>query len=407
MNPAITDIPSIDLRAWFDGLRQRWWVVLVTTLLGLVVVFAQDSGLRQEPTGEFVVKRVLESTSVLDELTLAKIDLASVTPVPSFENQLLVIQSEETLDELREMANSQAEIDVTRSEPKFTITETLDKENNYVSFLSTGTPSYIFECTGEDQASCDRLIDAYVAKVSELRKESVIGGIDDGITLVTQLIERATERISDPLLTPGQVTAYQEELASLTTKLDALTETRSTATGDLIPIDETVRRKGKSISSVTPMTYGFGAAAGLALGFLLALQLASSDKRIRHAWQISRLQNVSLIGSTKPRSDERQATALAAAIRHANGVSAGSVIVLALHDSLNGFGRSVLNLVPEISGSVVTGSEPTSVDLLVGTGSTSLLVLIKARVSTRDELLEKIGEFTSGGRRLLGVALVD
>ena len=405
VNPLTADIPSVDLRAWLDGLRQRWWVILVTMIVGLVVVFAQDSGLRQEPTGDFVVKRIYESASILDELTLAKIDLASVTPVPSFENQLLVIQSEQTLEELRKIADSQAQVDVTRSEPKFTITETLDKDNNYVSFLSTGTPSYIFECVGDDEASCERLIDAYVARVSELRKDSIVGGLDDGIELVAQLIERTGARIADPSLTRGQVTAYQEELASLTTKLDALTETRSSATGDLIPIDESVSRKGKSISSITPMTYGFGAAIGLALGIIISLQLAMSDRRIRHAWQISRFQDIALVGSTRAASDGRQATALAAALRHANTADSGSVIILALHESLRAFGRSVLDLVPDIPGSVVADSDPTSVDLLVG--SASLLVLIKAGDSTRDQLLERIGEFTSGGRKLLGVALID
>ena len=407
VNSTMADIPSIDFRAWFDGIRQRWWVILITSILGLIVVFAQDSGLRQEPTGDFVVKRIYESATVLDELTLARIDLGSVTPVPSFDNQLLIIQSEETLLALRQVADSQAEIEVTRTEPKFTITETLDESNNYVSFLSTGTPSYVFNCVGEDQSSCDRLIDAYVAKVSDLRKQSVIGGIEDGIRLIGKLVQRTEERITNPSLTADQQTAYRAELASLTTKLDALTEILSSATGDLIPINEFTIRKGKSVASITSLTYGFGAAVGLVLGFFIALQLAINDKRIRHAWQISRLQSVDLLGSTKPRHDERQVTALAASVRRASDLGADSILVLALHDSLMEFGRSVLKLVPTIPGSVVSANDQVSVESLVGTGTTSLLILIKAGVSTREELLEKIGEFTSGGRRLIGVALID
>ena len=172
-----TEIPSVDLRSALDGIVRRWWVVLLSVVIAMGIVFAQDSGLRTEPAGNVIVERTYEAVVETDALDIVKIDPSSIVPVPSFDNQVAILTSSETLDQLREQTDSDAEVSVTRSEPKFTIVETIDDLNNRVSFLSTGTPAYTFRCIGKAEDSCNDLIDAYVSKTVELRKESVLGGL--------------------------------------------------------------------------------------------------------------------------------------------------------------------------------------------------------------------------------------
>ena len=140
-----SEIPSVDLRAAVDGIARRWWIVVLSILIAIGVVFAQDSGLRTEPAGSVNVERTYEALVETDALDIVKVDPAAIVPVPSFDNQLAILRTQGTLDELRQTASSDALIEITRSEPKFTIVETIDDLNNKVSFLSTGTPAYTYK----------------------------------------------------------------------------------------------------------------------------------------------------------------------------------------------------------------------------------------------------------------------
>ena len=402
------DIPSVDLRSALDGVARRWWVVVACVVVAIGVVFAQGSGLQSEPDGNVVVERVYEAAVEIDELSIVRIDPSAITPVPSFDNQLGILRSDATLEELRGLANSQDAVEVTRTEPKFTIVETIDDLNNRVSFLSTGTPAYTFRCIGAAMDSCSRLIDAFASKTTQLRKESVLGGLEGGLSLTSTLIEDAQERLEGGSLDAERRSAQLTELASLVTKRDALQLAASRVTGELTLVSEGSWVEGKTTDSVTASTYGFGFGVGLVLGVLLALQLAAMDKRVRHAWQVRRVdQNLNVIGSPFARHDQGQVTAIAAALQSAQRDGARSALVVAEHPSLVDFARTMVAEVPGLATTIVESTNTPTVDQLSSSSSQVALVLVKAGHTTRRALAESIGIVTAGGSRLLGVALID
>jgi hypothetical protein len=69
-----SDIPSVDLRSALDGVARRWWLVALSVLVAVGIVFAQDSGLRSEPNGKVVVDRTYEAVIETDELAIVKVD---------------------------------------------------------------------------------------------------------------------------------------------------------------------------------------------------------------------------------------------------------------------------------------------------------------------------------------------
>lgn len=402
------EIPSIELRSALDGVARRWWVVASCMLIAVVLVFVQQSGPGSRGEGtSLVLERRYEAVIETDELNVVKIDPSAIVPVPSFDNQLSIISADETSEKLRRQTQTDAVVEVTRSEPKFTLTDSLDEGNNRISFLSTGTPSYAFRCIGKDVDSCTRLIDAYVSMTIELRRESVLGGLEGGLTLLASLIEAAEERIALPALSEAQRTAEITELASLLTKRDALELIESKITGKLILIDEGSLSAPAVPRSEMVSSYVFGLAVGLVIGVLLALQLAVMDKRVRHGWQVRSVgRGASLIGSPVASDSSSQAIALASSLSQAHRSGAESTLLIELGPELRSFSEQILNNVDQTRVVVIDDVNAITADQLIGNETRSVLILAKAGRTTRGQLAESIGLVTAGRRGLIGIALI-
>lgn len=381
--------------------------MVVTIAVALIVVFVQDSGLRSEPAGETIVTARYQAKIETDELSLAAVDPASVNPVPSYENQIAILNSPEMLNELQRATGSSATVEVERSEPRFTIVDTIDDENNYVSFLRTGSPTYSFICKGENEETCVNLIEAYVVKTGQLRAESITGGLDDGESLLKSLIDSTSTKLATLKADDDHRAAILVELASLQTKLEAVRFVRSNVNGNLVIVSQDSQVSGKTLNSVSASTYGFGLGIGLIVGLLIALQLTAMDRVIRHGWQITRLGgDVRLLGSPHPRRDAAQAVAIGASLKTAAASGSRSAVIVALGESSQAFAREVLEIIPDLSTTVIASADATSVNDIGGDPSRSLVLLVDAGHTTRDQAAEAIGLLTSGGARLLGVALV-
>jgi hypothetical protein len=402
------EIPSIELRSALDGVARRWWVVASCMLIAVVLVFVQQSGPGSRGEGtSLVLERRYEAVIETDELNVVKIDPSAIVPVPSFDNQLSIISADETSEKLRRQTQTDAVVEVTRSEPKFTLTDSLDEGNNRISFLSTGTPSYAFRCIGKDVDSCTRLIDAYVSMTIELRRESVLGGLEGGLTLLASLIEAAEERIALPALSEAQRTAEITELASLLTKRDALELIGSKITGKLILIDEGSLSAPAVPRSEMVSSYVFGLAVGLVIGILLALQLAVMDKRVRHGWQVRSVgRGASLIGSPVASDSSSQAIALASSLSQAHRSGAETTLLIELGPELRSFSEQILNNVDQTRVVVIDDVNAITADQLIGNETRSVLILAKAGRTTRGQLAESIGLVTAGRRGLIGIALI-
>lgn len=409
MSYLTTEIPTVDLRSAITGVMRRWWVMVIVSFAVLGLVVAQDSKLFQSDKGTLsVVERKYEGLIETDELGLVSIEPSTIVPVPSLDNQMAILTSPETLDELRSSTGTNSIVEVTRSEPKFTIIESVDDLNNRVSFLSTGTPQYSFKCFDESTDDCDKILDSFVDRTIELRKESVLGGLQTAHQLTIRLINKLQDRLSESILTSGERIAQESVLASLLTKRDALEGAVASVTGEMLLISENSGPVSTPTEKVSRSTIGFGLGLGLVLGLLLALQLAVLDKRIRYRWHISRIdERLPILGSSRPRSDEIQAKAIAAAILSSHTSGTTSFLILCLHESLTKFAETVIGLTAGVDAQVLASLDDATVHALVGDGSRGAVILIKAGLSTRDDVTESVAILTSSGIQLIGLSLVD
>lgn len=407
MTFADTEVSSVDLRAALSGVVRRWWVVLVCVIVAIALGFVQESGIGSDDAKVFVgVKKVYEPVIETDELGVVQVEPSSIVPVPSFDNQLEILQSDETLARLREQTGLNTGVEVTRSEPKFTIVNTVDQLNNTVSFLATGTPSYTYLCYGATRDDCDPMIDAYVAETISMRKESILAGLAGGISLLDGLIESTTTAASTAI-SPEERAARAAKVVDLTTKRDAMATARGQITGKMILVSEDSWIKGDESTSSPISNYLFAASVGLIVGLLLALQLAALDKRIRHARQIHRLASeVRVLGSPFPRSDTAQATSIAAHILAATDDGRRSAMIVAPDSESTSFAHEVLKIAPRANGVVLSGVNEGALEVLAS-NSRVIVVLARAGVTTKRELAETLGLVSTGQNQVLGVALVD
>jgi hypothetical protein len=406
VNSLTTEISSIDLRSALYGVGRRWWVVASCIVIALILGYGQESGFSSSQNDEFTAfQKVYEPVIETDELGIVKVEPSSIVPVPSFDNQLEILRSPETLQRIQEQTGLDTVVEITRSEPKFTIVNTIDQLNNNVSFLATGTPSYTFRCIGTSADVCEPMITAFVAETEKLRKESILVGLDSGIALLDGLIEQESANLATA--SSEERSAHTAQVVDLTVKRNALTTARDQITGKMLLISEDSWGFGGQSSDGAASTYGFAASVGLIIGLLIALQLAAIDRRVRYAWQIQRLGGeLRVLGSPFPRSDEAQRVALASALRAGRDHGRTSALIVTTDPSLTPFAQQVLSMNPDMSGSVISAIDQGSL-LELAHNTNGVIVLAKAGVTTRRGLAETLGLVTSGGAHLLGVALID
>jgi hypothetical protein len=406
VNSLTTEISSIDLRSALYGVRRHWWVVASCIIIALILGYGQESGFTATQKNDLAIfERIYEPVIETDELGIVKIEPSAIVPVPSFDNQLEILRSQATLQRIQELTGLRTTVEITRSEPKFTIVNTIDQLNNNVSFLATGTPSYTFRCIGESPEECEPMLSAFVAETEKMRKESILLGLESGVALLDGLIEGESKELLSK--SPEEQSARLLQIADLSMKRSALAAAREQITGKMLLISEGSMPFGVKPSDSTASTLGFAASVGLIIGLLIALQLAAIDKRVRHAWQIQRLgMELHVLGSPFPRSDEAQKVALASALRAGREHGRTTAIVVVADPSLASFGHQVLEMNHDMPGTVVTTIDQGSLPELAR-NTNGVIVLAKAGVTTRRGLAEMLGLVTSGGAHLLGVALID
>lgn len=402
---------TFDLRGVLDALRLRWWIVLITTLVAVFAVFAQESDLKITNDGNTVtVTKTYEAKIETSALQIAQVDPSSVVPFPNFDNQVGVLRSAEVLVEVQGLTGNNAIVEVTRSEPKFTMVDTLDEANNRVTFLSRGTSTYTYVCRGLTPEDCDQSIDAFVEKTSELRKEGTVGGLKAGQELLAGLIEDAENRLqqlTNDSAPAAILSAQAAKLIDLQTKSTALGFTADKVSGTLVLSGSMVVFDGPTISSVTASSYAYGGVLGVIIGILIAVQLAITDKKIRGRRQINRARlGLPVLGDIAAGSGLQES--IAAVVASARAQSVNLVRVAGLDgesstlSSFNGeVAKHTLQVAPLPMFSTLTAEV-----LLAPANSAMLLVAVKG-VSRIDSLQQTVEAAQLAGNQVLGVLLVS
>jgi capsular polysaccharide biosynthesis protein len=402
---------TFDLRGVLDTLRLRWWIVLLSVVVAVFAVFIQETNSKTPTDGYLVtVYKTYEAKIETSALQIAQVDPSAVVPFPSFESQLGVLQSGETSTELLARAGVDAVVAVTRSEPKFTMVDTLDEANNRVTFLSRGTTSYTYMCRAANVEDCKKLIDAYVLKTSELRKEGTIGGLEVGQKLISDLLVAGEANLKELRSTGAPATsiaALENKLVDLKTKSDALDFTADEIAGTLEFASEAIVEDGATASFVKKSSYFYGLIFGLIVGLLIVSQLGITDKRIRSKRQINRGQpGLSVLGDVATRSGLQEGVAAVVASARAHSINLVRVVGLGGESStLSSFNNEVAKHSLQVA-PLPLFSTLTAEALLAPANSAMLLVAVKG-VSRIDSLQQAVEAAQLAGNQMLGVLLVS
>jgi hypothetical protein len=383
------EVGEVEIIPVAKGIVARWWIVLIAAVLGTVAMWSQESDLSTVPSNTEVV-RTYESRDETALLTLVGIDPATVSPFPSFENQILQVEQESMHKEIADKIGFSVSVSVTREEQRFSLINTNQGDGlTKFTFLSVGTPKYTLYCSDASEERCNTALDEYLLRLQEIRKQSILSGLDRLQLLLESL----------PLNTQSNV----EQIA-------ALKAAKLLINGELALLSSTSTAVGATISSVKYSTYAFGFTGGALVGLLIALQLTLIDKRVRSLSQLTnRFESQSLLGlvTQEPASVQNVAAAI---VSRARNMSSTSVALVPVDEQ-----TGVKDLISRIN--AVSSSMGVSVTSLTAISSLSakdlvscesaMLVIATRGVSSTDDIVTTWSVLEKANKSMLGVLLAD
>lgn len=395
MRVSDSSIPEIDLRSVRDALKLRWWIVPLAMLISAGFLFANESDLQTSPSS-VLISRTYEARDESSVLTVAGIDPGSITPFPSFDNQLRVVQSPSSRLKITNKIGAETFVSITRSEQTFSLLDTIEGDGKKrFTFLSLGTPSYTFTCAAPTDVECDIAVDAYVTEVSRLRAESIQQGFDRAEKLVSALA--SDTQVDDP---------------SLMRQQRALAYAKTLVTGEVVLISSTSEQLGPTVGSVKRSTYAFGLGIGALLGFLVVLQLAVSDRKIRSLRKlVATVGEEHVLGMLHVDGQDSSPQHVAAGIVHQAVIhGATSIRLLPIDDGNTDSTTATLSQALQGHPIAVTAMNSvnhlTTMDLLPPPHS--LVVLVAHAYTSRTNNLEKVWAIAEhAGNTIAGVILVQ
>ena len=383
------EVGEIELIPVAKGILARWWIVLIAALVGVVAMWSQESDLATTPQTTEVF-RTYESRDETALLSLVGIDPATVNPFPSFENQVLQMQEPAMSEAISAELGYEVGVSITRSEQRFSLLDTVEGDGKTkFTFLSVGTPTYTFYCSDASVDRCNNSIDAYLVQLQDMRKQSIISGLDRLQILLESL----------PIRTQSH-----------TEKIDALKAAKPLIKGELALLSTTNNTVGATVSTVKPTTYAFGLIAGALVGLLIALQLTLTDKRVRSLSQLSkRFEARALLGVVTPEPSSIQHAA-AAIVARAQSLSITSValvpvdqqtstqlLVEQLHSITSPMGVTITSLtsISDLSASELISSQ------------SGMIALASCGVSLTEDVVLTWSVLENANKPVIGVLLAD
>jgi hypothetical protein len=367
----------------------RWWIVLIAAVLGTVAMWSQESDLATTPATIEVI-RTYESRDETTLLSLVGIDPSTVIPFPSFENQVIQLQEQTMRDSISSRIGFSAAVSVSKSDQGFSLVNSnLGEGKTKFTFISVGTPRYTFFCSDASEDKCNKALDEYLLELQEIRKQSIVSGLDRLQALLESLPVRTQSNIE---------------------KIDALKAAKPLVKGELALLSTTTSAVGATVSTVKGSTYAFGLIAGALIGFIIALQLTLIDKRVRSLSQLAkRFESQALLGmaTSEPASIQHVAAAIVA---RANALSLSSVALVPIDEQTEALQLAEkLNAVTASLGVTVASLAPisslTASDLI--SSHSGMIALASRGVSRTDDIVSTWSVLDSAQKPLLGVILAD
>ena len=383
------EVGEVELIPVAKGIITRWWIVLIAAILGTIAMWSQESDLTTTPSTTEVF-RTYESRDETALLSLVGIDPATVSPFPSFEHQVLQIQTASVREAIAAKLGFEVTVSISRSEQRFSLLDTVEGDGKTkFTFLSVGTPTYTFYCSDASVDRCNAALDEYQIELQSIRQQSIVSGLDR-LQLLLESLPVSTQANDD--------------------KIEALKAAKPLIKGELAMLSTTSNAIGGTVSTVKTSTYGFGFIAGALVGLLIALQLTLVDKRVRSLSQLSkRFETRDLLGVVTPEPSSIQHVT-AAIVARAHALSLTSIAIVPvdqqtltknLTDQINAvaspLGVSVVSL-PDIS--TLSAS-----DLISSTSG--MIALATCGKSLTEDIVATWSTLENAQKPFLGVVLVE
>jgi hypothetical protein len=383
------EVGEVELIPIARGIASRWWIVLIAAVLGTVAMWSQESDLATTPASVEVI-RTYESRDETALLSLVGIDPSTVSPFPSFENQVIQVQSQTVRDAIETKIGFSVAVSVSRGEQRFSLINTNEGDGRTkFTFLSAGTPQYSFYCSDASENKCNTALDEYLLRLQEIRQQSIVSGLDRLQTLLESL--------------PINTAANEE-------KISALKAAKPLINGELALLSTSTNAVGATVSTVKSSTYTFGFIGGALIGLLIALQLTLMDKRVRSLSQLAkRFESQSILGMVTRESASIQHVA-AAVVARANALSLSSVALVPVDGQTEALKLAEkLDAVTAAMGVTVTSLAPisslTASDLI--SSHSGMITLASRGVSNTEEIVATWSVLDSAQKPLLGVILAE
>jgi hypothetical protein len=383
------EVGEVELIPIARGIASRWWIVLIAAVLGTVAMWSQESDLATTPASVEVI-RTYESRDETALLSLVGIDPSTVSPFPSFENQVIQVQSQTVRDAIETKIGFSVAVSVSRGEQRFSLINTNEGDGRTkFTFLSAGTPQYSFYCSDASEDKCNTALDEYLLRLQEIRQQSIVSGLDRLQTLLESL--------------PINTAANEE-------KISALKAAKPLINGELALLSTSTNAVGATVSTVKSSTYTFGFIGGALIGLLIALQLTLMDKRVRSLSQLAkRFESQSILGMVTRESASIQHVA-AAVVARANALSLSSVALVPVDGQTEALKLAEkLDAVTAAMGVTVTSLAPisslTASDLI--SSHSGMITLASRGVSNTEEIVATWSVLDSAQKPLLGVILAE
>ena len=386
---------SFDLDTFTGVARKKWWVVPFTMLIGLGLMFWQESDLQTEAR-YFSLTRMYEPTDEGAPLTLVGVNADLISQFPSETNQSELLVS----DGIKQKVQAQFDREINVLIKPFDKTFSLDTETDgpaitKFSFKPSRRFSYEMTCVERDELNCSAALDAYAEELQAIRLSATKAGYANSIKLLDALLASDLQLSTD-------------DTSRLKLQRAAFDEAIALATGEITQISESKYFGGETVETVDRRSYIFGLLVGLVFGLLILLQFVVTDSKIRSAKAlIAAVGYENYLGEASSNDESNSLQLLAAAMRGASTSTFSSVKVLPIGTSV--IDTQLATSLAQTLGCQVSITKPldqlSAEDLAPSNNGMFLIAVLKDSADSR-VVKQTWSVVEKSGNRILGSALI-
>ena len=386
---------SFDLETFAEVARKKWWIVPVTMLIGLTLMFWQESDLQTEAR-YFSLTRMYEPTDEGAPLTLVGINTDLISQFPDETNQALLLESDETKQKIQVNFDREISLLIKPFDKTFSLdTETDGPAITKFSFKPSRRFSYELTCVEVDEKNCAEALNLYAQELRSIRLNATKAGFANSIKLIDSLLA-------------ANIQLSPDDLSRLNLQRNAFDQAIAIASGEITQISETKYSGGKTVGTVDRRSYMFGLLIGLVFGVIILIQFVVTDSKIRSAKSlITATSYEKYLGEATSTTDSNSLQLLAATLR---GSSPNKIeIIKILPVGAETIDRKFATDLAGILGAEVSITKPfaqlTAADLIPSNGAVFFFAVVKNSAKV-NELKQIWSVIEKSGNTILGSALI-